>query len=182
MRHCSTQHALEQLLKLSHINCHDRSVSGLLSPLLHAAGLARCLPALRQRLCAGSRQPWEYTCQSEIGSKPAAARWASLPPPRVPPPCLDSALPCVLHRLLYWTAADGAARREAYDALADAIACLGSSAAATERWSAQAAALRRVAGRGADDLPSARAAGGEAVSLHRVSISDEPDQLFLLSK
>lgn len=85
-------------------------------------------------------------------------------------------------RLLYWTAADGAARREAYDALADAVACLGSLPAAAERWTAQAAALRRVAERGADDLPSARVAGGEAVSLHRVSLSDEPDQLFLLSK
>lgn len=85
-------------------------------------------------------------------------------------------------RLLYWTAADGAAQREAYDALADAIACLGASPAAAARWTAQAAALRRAAERGADDLPSARAAGGEALSLHRVSLSDEPGQLFLLSK
>jgi hypothetical protein len=35
--------------------------------------------------------------------------------------------------------------------------------------------------RGADDLPSARAAGSE-VSLHRVSLADEPDQVFLLSR
>ena len=85
----------------------------------------------------------------------------------------------VRRRLLYWTAADGAARREAYDALSDAILCLGSSS--SSRWTAQAAALRRVQAAAADDLPSVRAAGSE-VSLHRVSLSDEPDQLFLLSR
>lgn len=92
-------------------------------------------------------------------------------------------LPCALlaTRLLYWLAADGAGRREAYDALAAAILCLGSSA--SSRWTAAAAVLRQAQQRGADDLPSARAAGGaEQQSLHRVTLSDEPGQLFLLSR
>lgn len=63
---------------------------------------------------------------------------AANPPPLAPLPLL----PLTGCRLLYWTAADGAARREAYDALADSILCLGSSS--STRWSAQAAALRRV--------------------------------------
>ncbi|KAL4859485.1 Mediator of RNA polymerase II transcription subunit 20a [Chlorella vulgaris] len=84
-----------------------------------------------------------------------------------------------VHLLLYWTAADGAGRREAFDALSDAILCLGSTA--TSRWTAQAAALRRVQAGGTDDLPSVRTAASE-VSLHRVSLSDEPEQLLLLSR
>lgn len=83
--------------------------------------------------------------------------------------------------LLYWSAADGAARRDAYDALAAAILCLGSSG--PSRWTAAAAVLRQAQQRGADDLPSARAAGGgEQQTLHRVTLSDEPGQLFLLSR
>lgn len=86
-----------------------------------------------------------------------------------------------VHLLLYWSAADGAARREAYDALAAAILCLGSSA--SSRWTAAAAVLRQAQQRGADDLPSVRAAGGgEQQSLHRVTLSDEPGQLLLLSR
>ncbi len=50
------------------------------------------------------------------------------------------------------------------------------------RWTAQAAALRRTQAQAADELPSVRAAGGEGVVLHRVALSDEPDQLFLLSR
>ncbi|KAL4430899.1 hypothetical protein ABPG75_006155 [Micractinium tetrahymenae] len=86
-----------------------------------------------------------------------------------------------VHMLLYWSAADGAGRREAYDALAAAILCLGSSG--SSRWTAAAAVLRQAQQRGADDLPSARAGGGgEQQALHRVTLSDEPGQLFLLSK
>lgn len=115
----------------------------------------------------------------------------TLPPPAAPAGCrrlLNRPKPAPscpaapsLSRLLYWSAADGAARREAYDALAAAILCLGSSA--SSRWTAAAAVLRQAQQRGADDLPSVRAAGGgEQQSLHRVTLSDEPGQLLLLSR
>jgi hypothetical protein len=52
---------------------------------------------------------------------------------------------------------------------------------ASARWTAQATALRATQTANADDLPSVRKAGG-AVTLHRVAVSDEDDELFVLSR
>lgn len=100
------------------------------------------------------------------------------PPPPLTLPCPPS--PCPAARLLYWLAAEGASRSEAHDALADSIACLGPSA--STRCTAQVATLRRVQQRGADELQSVQAAEAEGGPLHRVALSDEQDQLFLLSR
>lgn len=117
-----------------------------------------------------------FTCELHLLLGLGLSRCRSVP---LPPARLLLAACRFECRLLYWTAADGAGRREAFDALSDAILCLGSTA--TSRWTAQAAALRRVQAGGIDDLPSVRTAASE-VSLHRVSLSDEPEQLLMLSR
>lgn len=138
--------------------------------------------------------PAPISCSSTSGCRStcevSSGRWAVAadcsPPPPPPPPLslTPPGPPSPARSLLYWTVADGAGQRSAFDALSDALACMGSVSPA--RWSAQASLLRAAAAaapRGTEDPQAARAApGAEGAALHRVSFSDEPGQLFLLSR
>ena len=173
-----------------HVACERRSACGVQHSNISFPRLVSGLP----RLSAAFTQSWEVTCTSGHRchrTAPCArcrrccrcrcGRSPLLPAHRSAQPLALNFPPIWHHRLLYWTAAEGAGRREAHDALAAAILCLGGATAG--RWATQVSLLRAAPPRSAmDDPPAARQGGASGLALHRVTLSDEPEQVFLLSR